>query len=396
MWKNEYTKEEQFNMKNNLGYLFSFKKHGAKTELADYLGFGSYVVSKLLNVKSSANFHPAEVDKICKYFEVEKEVFVKHNMSREALADYFQEPGFPIIKTENSNSNTLIANIDEPKEFDVESLDIKDAEVELKDSETEVSNNKDNNDELKKGKTVCLEKNDRAQDNIQNDLITSYQQYKIKSISSKKNIYMIIAFSILFLIQIIGTSFELVNNGITYYISMVVMLLMVGSLIYLAFSSISNIGFKTRVILIDSRKKVIFENKAFNFKGVSILYTFVVTLFSCVTLTFLSIGYIKIDWVSGILVLYFITLGFFTIIQLIAIKSRYTARIDYRLYYLSTILRYSVIILFLLSVGYVFAIDTSFWIHLVGIIFSSFTLFFSESLHYFVLKYYEGYQKEEN
>ena len=179
-------------------------------------------------------------------------------------------------------------------------------------------------------------------------MITSYQQYKIKSISSKNNIYAIIAFSILFLIQIIGTSLQLVNDRITYYTSMVVMLLMVGSLIYLAFSSISNIGFKTRVILIDSRKKVIFENKAFNFKGVPILYTFVVSLFSCVTLTFLSIGYIKIDWLSGILVLYFIVLGIFTIIQLIAIKSRYTARIDYRLYYLSSILRYSVIILFLL------------------------------------------------
>lgn len=392
MWKSEYTKEQTSNMRNNLDLLT--RKPGVRAELAALIITRQSTINHL--IKGPNLFHAREVDIICNYLKIEKEMFMNSKIINVNYNNHFQEPGFPIIKTENCNSNTLIADIDESKEFDVEITDTNDGEVESKDSEIVVSNNKDNNVELKEDKTVSLEKNDRAQDNIQNDMITSYQQYKIKSISSKNNIYAIIAFSILFLIQIIGTSLQLVNDRITYYTSMVVMLLMVGSLIYLAFSSISNIGFKTRVILIDSRKKVIFENKAFNFKGVSILYTFVVSLFSCVTLTFLSIGYIKIDWLSGILVLYFIVLGIFTIIQLIAIKSRYTARIDYRLYYLSSILRYSVIILFLLSVGYVFAINSSFWVHLVGIIFSSFTLFFSESLHYFVLKYYEGYQKEEN
>ena len=390
MWKSEYTKEQTSNMRNNLDLLT--RKPGVRSKLAALIITPQSTINHL--IKGPNLFHAREVDIICNYFKIEKEMFMNSKIINETYNNHFQEPGFPIVKTEVSN--TLIAYIDAPKEFDAEIIDANDGEVESKDFEIVVSNNKDNNVELKENKTVSLEKNDRAQDNIQNDMITSYQQYKIKSISSKNNIYAIIDFSILFLIQIIGTSLELVNNRITYYTSMVVMLLMVGSLIYLAFSSISNIGFKTRVILIDSRKKVIFENKAFNFKGVSILYTFVVSLFSCVTLTFLSIGYIKIDWLSGIMVLYFIVLGIFSIIQLIAIKSRYTARIDYRLYYLSSILRYSVIILFLLSVGYVFAIDTSFWIHLVGIIFSSFTLFFSESLHYFVLKYYEGYQKEEN
>lgn len=337
----EYTKEQQEDMKNNLAYLFNQKKQEiTKTQVASEMGFSPSKISKLLSGKNK--FDSELVDKICTIFEIDEEKFVNSNFQKEELLAEYEEPGFPSVKFETTS-------------------DFENDEVER--------------DDL--------------------NIALSYQQYKLKSISGNKNKFLVLIFLILGFFQTIATSFELLNDRITYYTSMIIIFLTFGVLVYILFNVLSNLGYKTKVFLVDSRKRVIFENKPFKYKGVSIVYSFAAMLFSCITLIFMAIGYNQIDWVFGLLLVYFIIIAVFTIINLFAIKSRYTLRIDYKLYYLSGIRRYSVIVLFLLSVGYVMAIETSFWVHLAVIIFSFSTLLVSEILFDFVLQYYEGYQKEE-
>lgn len=331
--KELYTEAQVDNMKSNLSYLT--RGHGEKSKLAKKLGFGQDKISKLISGKNG--FNSDLVEKISKYLEIDEEEFINKDYEREEILNQPRPEGFPIGK-------------------EITSSEASNSDMPMKSS--------------------------------------SFIQYRVKEITLKSSRIFAVIFMFLAILQLGGTLLGYAATEAKHYSNFSIIVLLIGMLIYALISEIFTLGAKNKILLIDSNRKVYFENKKFYMRITLIIYITISTLFSIVSLS-LMVGRNEdsVDWLTLVLFVYFLTIGIYMIISLISIKSKYTLRIDYRLYYLSIIRRYSSVGLLVLSAGYSMLVNPNILLQFLVSFFSLASLVTSEIINDHILQYYDGYRE---
>ena len=331
--KELYTEEQVNIMQANLSYLT--KGHGKKTALAEELQYGSDKISKLIN--GSNKFNSDLIAKISKYFGINENYFININLEREFILNQSMPEGLP---TRKEITDMESSSLDVPKQS------------------------------------------------------SFFIQYKVKEISLKSSRIFFGIFLFSAVMQLVGTLLGYATNEAKYYSNFSIIILLIGMLIYALLSEIFTLCSKSKTLLIDSSRKVYFENKKFYMRIPLIIYIAISTLFSIVSLS-LMVGRSEdsLDWLTIFLFVYFLTIGIYMIVSIISIKSKYTLRIDYRLYYLNIIRRYSAVGLLLLSAGYSMLVKPNILLQFLVSFFSLACLITSEIINDHILQYYDGYRE---